>query len=182
MIHVLSNGRFRYIATASKKRGQWQTNRVEVSSTSGKLDHGAINDETTIVAKITNHANAGPKHYEGGRCWLLLTINTAPLGGKGPSMTWTVRVIEEGRSGYIEYIENGHTCQCYGEFGGGDTIAIISVPSATEWESKYSWAKNRRLEILNRLADETRKQRAPAADIEWDAHRNYIYLRERRGA
>jgi hypothetical protein len=100
----------------------------------------------------------------------------------GLSMTWKVSVIEAGRSGHIEYLESGHTCKCYWEFGGGDTIAIISVPSAGEWDIKYHWAKGRRHEILNRIANETRKLRAPTASIEWDDQRNCIYLREKRGA
>jgi hypothetical protein len=56
-------------------------------------------------------------------------------------MTWKVKVIASGRSGHIEYIENGQICPFYWEFGGGDTIAIISVPSADEWEIQYPWAK-----------------------------------------
>ncbi len=97
-------------------------------------------------------------------------------------MAWKVRVIEAGRSGHIEYIENGFTCQCYWEFGGSDTIAIITVPSTEEWDIKYPWARGRRYEVLNRIANETRRLRAPTASIEWDDNRNCIYLREKRGA
>jgi hypothetical protein len=94
-------------------------------------------------------------------------------------MTWEVRVVEHGRSGYIEYLENGQACQCYWEFGGGDTIAIIWVPASVEWDAKYPWAKGRRQEVLQRIATETRSLRAPAAVIEWDDPRNCIYLKQK---
>ena len=96
-------------------------------------------------------------------------------------MTWKVNVVEKGRYGYIEYVENGQTCQYYWELGGGDTIAIISVPSPEEWEVKYPWARGRRQEVLSALVGETRKQRAPTAVIEWDDNMNCVYLKEKPG-
>ncbi len=96
-------------------------------------------------------------------------------------MTWEVRIVEKGRFGYIDYIENGEICRCEWEFGGGDTLAILFVPAAQEWDTRYPWARGRRQEVLSRVATETRRQRAPLALIEWDDPRNCIYLKEKRG-
>ena len=93
-------------------------------------------------------------------------------------MDWEIRIIEKGRYGYIQYIEGNYVLECYWEFGGGKTIAIINLPTPTEWTLKYRWGKNRRQEIVTRIAEETRRLRAPDAVIEWDEPRNCFYLRE----
>jgi len=81
-------------------------------------------------------------------------------------MAWEVRVIMKGRYGSIEYIEDGQTCQFYWEFGGGDTLASISVPTPGAWDTEVPWAKGRREEILDRVAAETVRQQAPSAFIQ----------------
>jgi hypothetical protein len=93
-------------------------------------------------------------------------------------MNGEVRIIEKGQSGYIEYVENGNICQCDWELSGGETIAIIWVPAAEGWDNKYPWAKGRRQEVLNILVNETRRQRAPLAAIEWQDNINCIYFKQ----
>lgn len=44
--------------------------------------------------------------------------------------------------------------QFYWEFGGGDTVTIVSYGSVKEWQKGYSWAVERRKEILDRVAKE----------------------------
>ncbi len=53
-------------------------------------------------------------------------------------MTWEVRIVEKGRFGYIDYIENGEICRCEWEFDGGDTLAILVVLAAEEWDTHYT--------------------------------------------
>ncbi len=96
-------------------------------------------------------------------------------------MTWEVRIVEKGRSGHIDYIEDGEICRCEWEFGGGDTLAILLVPATEEWDTRYPWARGRRQEVLSRVATETCRQRAPLAVIEWDHPGNFIYLKEKQG-
>ena len=95
-------------------------------------------------------------------------------------MTWQVKIVEKGRYGQIEYVEDGQICRCDWELGGGDTLAILLVPAPDDWNANYPWAKGRRQEVLNRVVSEVRRQRAPSASIEWDEARNCIYLKERR--
>ncbi len=94
-------------------------------------------------------------------------------------MPWKVKLIESGRSGYIQYEESYHKCKCYWEFGGGEVLAIISVPTVSDWDKQYPWAKGRRREIIDRMTEETRKLRAPNARIVWDEPHNCVYLYER---
>jgi hypothetical protein len=93
-------------------------------------------------------------------------------------MTGEVRIIEKGQYGYIEYVEDGNICQCDWELEGGETIAVISVPSADGWDTQYPWAKGRRREVLNTVVTETRRQRAPFAAIEWHDNINCIYFKQ----
>jgi hypothetical protein len=81
-------------------------------------------------------------------------------------MAWEVRVIMKGWYGDIEYVEDGQTCRFYWEFGGGNALASISVPAPDAWDTEVPWAKGRREEILDRVAAETVRQRAPSAFIQ----------------
>jgi hypothetical protein len=84
-----------------------------------------------------------------------------------------VNIIEQGRSGKIQYIEGSlfkkNTCEFYWEFGGGDTVAIISFPkSDSEWDTKYPWAAGRRMEIVKDMAEQVRKKQAPRSTLKWE--------------
>jgi len=88
-----------------------------------------------------------------------------------------ISIASEGRCGHIEYREGEHYLQCYWEFGGGDTIAIISLPAPETWDQRYPWAQGRREEVLQALVNEARRQKAPRARIEWDAARHCAYFK-----
>lgn len=47
-----------------------------------------------------------------------------------------VAYVNEGRSGRVVFSQGLKTFDMYFEFGGGDTLAIIDVPSETEWGAK----------------------------------------------
>ncbi len=93
-------------------------------------------------------------------------------------MAWEVRIITKGRYGAIEYVEDGQTCQFYWEFGGGDALAIITVPTPGAWDTEVPWAKGRREEILDRVAAETVRQRAPSAFIQREDQFINLLLKE----
>ena len=42
----------------------------------------------------------------------------------------------------------------YWEFGGGDSVAIVTVGDAAEWRERHPWATERRAEILRYVGDE----------------------------
>jgi len=73
---------------------------------------------------------------------------------------FAVEIIEEGRSGWIRYSEGAfHAHRFYWEFGGGEAVVLISVPTAEQWPSVVPWAAKRRTEILDRVAIEACRQR-----------------------
>ncbi len=93
-------------------------------------------------------------------------------------MSSKVTVTSTGRSGTVEYREGRESCRLYWEFGGGDVLAMLSIPSTQDWDRLYPWAQGRRQDILQTVARETQRQRAPHARIEWDEARLCIYFRQ----
>lgn len=84
-----------------------------------------------------------------------------------------INIIEQGRSGKIQYIEGSlfkkNTCEFYWEFGGGDTVAIIWFPKDdAAWDAKYPWAAGRRMEIVRDMAEQVRKKQAPRSTLKWE--------------
>jgi hypothetical protein len=84
-----------------------------------------------------------------------------------------INIIEQGRSGKIQYIEGSwfkkNTCEFYWEFGGGDTVAIINFPKTdAEWDKQYAWAAGRRMELVKDMAEQVRKKQAPSSTLKWE--------------
>lgn len=84
-----------------------------------------------------------------------------------------VNIIDQGRSGKIQYIEGSffkkNTCEFYWEFGGADTVANIWFPkNDAEWDAKYPWAAGRRMEIVKDMAEQVRKKQAPRSRLKWE--------------
>src|SRR5262245_59377628 len=94
-----------------------------------------------------------------------------------PPEQWSVEVVESGRSGSVNYKEPSGRISFYWEFGGGDTVAIIWSGDMALWNSRYAWAVDRRREILERVAREVVRQKAPKCKAEIDDGRGYIYIR-----
>ncbi len=81
-----------------------------------------------------------------------------------------INIIQKGPSGTVQYIEGWlkkNICEFYFEFGGGDTVAIITIPTENTWDVKYPWASGRRKEILTFVAEELRQTQAPSSTIVW---------------
>jgi hypothetical protein len=86
-------------------------------------------------------------------------------------MAGKVKVINQGSSGKVQYIEGWlkkNICEFYFEFGGADTVAIISVPTAEKWDATYPWASGRREEILKFVAEDLRRTQSPSSTIVWE--------------
>ena len=94
-----------------------------------------------------------------------------------PSKDWSVEIVQSGRSGSVNYHEPSGSISFYWEFGGGDVVAIISVGDPAAWNSRYSWAAERRREILERVAREVVLQKAPTCRADIDDGSEYIYIR-----
>ena len=81
-----------------------------------------------------------------------------------------------GRSGSVTYREGAHAHRFDWEFGGGDVVVTIYVPSADEWDAKLPWAAGRRNEVLNTVAREVRWQKCGGSVVE--ISERWIHLRE----
>ena len=92
---------------------------------------------------------------------------------------WTVTIDQTGRSGSIAYKEPLGSISFYWEFGGDDAVAIIWIENSAIWSSRYPWAVDRRREILERVAREVVRQKAPKCKAEIDEQHGYMYIRER---
>ena len=82
-----------------------------------------------------------------------------------------INILQKGPSGTVQYIEGWlkkNVCEFYFEFGGGDTVAIITVPAEDQWAAKYPWASGRRKEILTFVAEELRRTQASSSTIVWE--------------
>jgi hypothetical protein len=91
---------------------------------------------------------------------------------------WSVEVVESGRSGSIKYRESAGSISFYWEFGGGDTVAIIWIDDLALWSTRYPWAIDHRRAILERVAHEVVRQKAPSCRADIDEKGGYIYVRE----
>jgi hypothetical protein len=80
---------------------------------------------------------------------------------------WEVTIETHGPGGIIHYTEGGHSARFFWEFGAGDVVAIISEPVPGGWDESYPWAAGRLGEVLQRVAQETIRQKAPhcTADV-----------------
>lgn len=103
--------------------------------------------------------------------------NFLSLFRNSSDMSWKVEINEDGRSGQVRYSEGPTASVFYWEFGGGDTVASISVPRKAKWVKETPWPIERREEILRRVADEVIRQRAPKCVAEFD-ERGWVHINE----
>ena len=92
--------------------------------------------------------------------WLLHLVKSVFGIGK------TVLITNDGRSGQVVYTDFRGSIEFYYEFGGGDCLAIVTVPNITEWMMQTGRSLSDRTMILNYVGSELVRQQAP----------EYIYM------
>jgi hypothetical protein len=90
----------------------------------------------------------------------------APGTGSAPKGDG-VHIIERGRDGEILYIEKGNTCRFYWEFLGGDAIVGVTFPKKDKWDTTIPWAAGRQDEIMQIVAREVVRKKAPGHRVRW---------------
>lgn len=93
-------------------------------------------------------------------------------------MKGSVTIVENGRTGSVQYSQGPRSISGYWEFGGGDVVAIVSMGSREEWQRAHVWAVDQRMDILRFVAGEVVRQRAPSCTAEIDEERGDILLRQ----
>jgi hypothetical protein len=79
---------------------------------------------------------------------------------------------ERGRDGYVIYKDAQGEISMYFEFGGGDCVAFIQVPTAAAWAKVTKRSVQEREDILRFVAEQAIRDRAPGCDYRLSA--NYI--------
>ncbi|MCG3148696.1 MAG: hypothetical protein PCFJNLEI_02141 [Verrucomicrobiae bacterium] len=102
----------------------------------------------------------------------------SPAGRDQSPADWRVDIEEKGRCGSVIYREPAGVITLDWEFGGGDAVAIITGGDEATWRAQHTWALARRTEILQRVAAEVIRQKAPASRAEIDAQTGSILIRQ----
>lgn len=75
---------------------------------------------------------------------------------------WKIWFEDTGREGKVGFEGEGQRFRMYWEFGGGDVVTIVHVPSAEEWEQHTKIPLEKRQEILDFIGTETVRQKISA--------------------
>ena len=81
-------------------------------------------------------------------------------------MEQKLEYINEGRGGYVVYKDGRVDIKLYFEYGGGNCVAIIDVPSSNEWTNKTNLPITERNSILTFVAEQAIKDQAPKSYYE----------------
>lgn len=77
----------------------------------------------------------------------------------------------------MNYHEPSGTISFYWEFGGGDAIAMISIADLGSGAVDIRGTVKRRRQILERVAKDVVRQKAPTCRADTDDGSGYIYIR-----
>ena len=69
--------------------------------------------------------------------------------------------IIEGRNGYVVYSDELDDLRFFFEYGGGNCVAIISVPASSEWTNNTNRSSIERDSILNFVAEQVIRDQVP---------------------
>ena len=89
------------------------------------------------------------------------TSRAAPVGFPG-----TIEFAQSGRDGAVVVALASGRHEFYWEFGGGDCVAIVSVPNARQWATHPALAPHPRDAFLEALAREVGARQCPSARFE----------------
>ena len=76
-------------------------------------------------------------------------------------MEQKLEYINQGRSGYVIYKDGLNDIKLFFEYGGGNCVAIIYVPTTKEWTSKTNRPLKQRLSILTFVANQVIQHKSP---------------------
>jgi hypothetical protein len=82
------------------------------------------------------------------------------------SMQQKLEYINEGRGGYVVYKDNENELKLFFEYGGGNCVAIIYVPTIKEWVNRTRINIEERERVLRFIAEQSIKDQAPNCNYE----------------
>jgi hypothetical protein len=81
-------------------------------------------------------------------------------------MEQKLEYLNEGRGGYVVYKDGQGDIKLFFEYGGGNCVAIIYVPTIAEWSNKTNRPLVDRNSILTFIAEQAIKDQAPQSYYE----------------
>jgi hypothetical protein len=95
-----------------------------------------------------------------------------------PEPQWKLDIEERGRCGLIHYREGENSALFDWEFAAAPVVVLIWPRGAYEWDQNYRWAFGRKIEILENVAREVCRQKAPACSFKIDEANSLITIVE----
>ena len=89
-------------------------------------------------------------------------------------MQQKLEYINEGRGGYVVYKDNENELKLFFEYGGGNCVAIIYIPTIEKWTEETKINLEEREGIMRFIAEQSIKDQAPSCNYE--LHADYIRL------
>jgi hypothetical protein len=89
---------------------------------------------------------------------------------------WEVDISGNGPAGVVHYREGQHSASFPWEFVVGRTLAMITVGHSSAWNHVVPWAAERREVVLQRVAEEVLRQKAPNCEAVVDETRGCILI------
>lgn len=90
-----------------------------------------------------------------------------------------VEVVTSGRCGVVSVTLGKMKAEFVWEYGGGNCLVFVIVPSDDEWNSTYPLRKYKKYELLDALARELVRMECPGAPYEVSSDAITIYERPR---
>lgn len=87
-----------------------------------------------------------------------------------------VSYLNEGRSGRVVFTKGLKSFTMYFEFGGGDTVATIDVPLATDWTTATGFPIDTRPDILDFIGKSVVRDQTTHGKGRFEVHDGYISI------
>lgn len=120
-----------------------------------------------IVASLVHHNFLKNGKYKQTFSGLFRVLNPSE-----PYITYT----NQGRSGYVNYRSPEAAFALYYEFGAGEYVVAISIPSAANWEKETGLPLLRRDEVLHFIGRQVVKDQTTGGRGSYKIEGNWIYL------
>ena len=91
---------------------------------------------------------------------------------------WTVTIEPHGRCGLIHYREGENSALFDWEFAAGPAVVLIWPRHTTQWDEMNPWAHGRKGEIMEKVARDVCRQKAPDCSIKIDVAESSITILE----
>ena len=98
--------------------------------------------------------------------------DTSPSNPSGAK----IKYVSEGRSGKVVYESAEATFALYYEFGGGEVVACIDIPSEQNWEKHTGLPLGRRDEVLHFIGKQVAKDQISSGKGSYKIEKNWLNI------